>query len=260
MKLTIIPLLCLYGFTAVAAEENVLVTSYYCGRAEEGQTAFYFEIPISRAKQLPSWAPDTSQAAPVSLSAACVIAKQALQTRYATTNAFEVRTILLQPMASFGTWYYNIECQTTKFDRWSSPCGMRAVVLMDGGSVEPRVEGRDSDLSETLRQANRKSFDLERQFARARMGDTNALVALLVFGPNIDPAKSPGFGSFLIELLGELGDTNFARFAAEQTTEVKTAIAGHLAAGATHTRAARLRRPITEAFPLTHAALTDSGR
>ena len=183
-----------------------------------------------------------------------------MQARYSTTNDFDIRGIQLRPLASFGTWYYDIECQTTKFDRWWSPCGMHAVILMDGGSVEPRVVGRDSDLSEAMRQADSVSFDIEQQFARARMGDTNALAALFSFSRNVDAAKSPGFGKLLIEHLGELGDAAFSKVVAIGTPEVKAAVASHLGAGVTNTKVVRLQRPIAEAFPLTYAALRSSSQ
>lgn len=134
---------------------------------------------------------------------------------------------------------------------------MRAVILMDGGSVEPRVVGRDSDLSEAMRQADRMSFDIEQQFARARMGDTNALAALFGFSQKVDAAKSPGFGKILIEHLGELGDAAFSKVVAIQAPETKAAISSHLDAAVANTKVAKLRRPIAEAFPLTYAALTN---
>jgi len=259
MKFTV-AIFCFCSLTGFSAEKPVRVTSRFCGPEQDGQTGFFFEIPISRARELPAWSPDGGAAAPLSMSAACAAAKKALQARYSMTNEFEVREIEMRPLASFGTWYYDIECQTTKFDRWWSPCGMRAVILMDGGSVEPRVVGRDSDLAEAMRQADRSSFDVEQQFARARMGDTNALTALFSFSRNVDAAKSPGFGKALIEHLGELGDVAFAKVVAVQTPDVKTAVSSHLDAGIANTKVIRLQRPIAEAFPLTYAALTSSGQ
>ena len=133
---------------------------------------------------------------------------------------------------------------------------MHAVILMDGGSVEPRVVGRDSDLSEAMRQADRLSFDIEQQFARARMGDTNSLTALFTFSPNVDAAKSAGFGKLMIELLAELGDAGFAKSLAIQSPETRVAMRSHLDTGVANTKAVRLQRPIAEAFPLTYAILT----
>jgi len=263
MKLTklTIAILSLSCLAALSAEDMVRVTSRFCGGPEEeGRTGFFFEIPIARARELPAWSPDSTAPLPLSLSAACAAAKNALQSRYSTTNEFEIREVQLRPLASFGTWYYDIECQTTKFDRWWSPCGMRAVILMDGSNVEPRVTGGDSDLSETMRQADRLSFDIEQHFARARTGDTNALAALLNFSRNVDATKSPGFGKVLIEHLGELGDSCFARVLARQPVEVKTAVLSHLESGAANTKVAKLRRPVSEAFPLTYAALTSSNQ
>jgi hypothetical protein len=252
---------CLCSLTGFSAEETIRVTSRFCGGPEEdGRTGFFFEIPISRARELPAWSPDGSAAAPLGLSAACAAAKKALQVRYSTTNEFELREIQMRPLNAFGTWYYDIECQTAKFDRRWSPCGMRAVILMDGGSVEPRVLGRDSELAEAMRQAERTSFDIEQNFARARMGDTNALAALFSFGRNVEAAKSPGFGKVLIEHLGELGDAAFARVVAVQTWEVKSAVASHLDAGVANTKVTRLQHPIAETFPLTYAALMSSGQ
>jgi len=249
-------ILCLFCLTTFAAEEMVRVTSHFCGREEEGQTGFFFEIPIKRAGELPTWSPDSTSVPPISMSSACATAKKALQTRYSTTNDFDIREITLRPLAAFGTWYYNIECQTTKYDRSWSPCGMRVVILMDGGSVEPRVVGRDSDLSEAMRQADRVSFDIEQQFARARMGDTNALVALFGFCQNVDVVKSPGFGKVLIGLLAELGDFGFAKILSAQSVDVRAAVGTHLDAGVSSTKVMRLQRPIAEAFPLTNAAVT----
>src|SRR4051794_40645639 len=111
-------ILYLFCLTTFAAEETVRVTSRFCGREEEVQTGFFFEIPIKRAREIPSWSPDSTSAPPVSMSSACAAAKKAMQTRYSTTNDFDIREIQLRPLASFGTWYYEIECQTTKFDRW----------------------------------------------------------------------------------------------------------------------------------------------
>ena len=256
MKLTIAIfwLCCLTAFS----EETVRVTTRFCGKPEEGQTAFFFEIPVSRARELPPWSLDSSAAPPLSLRSACGAAKKSLQKRYSTDAEFEVREIELRPLLSFGTWFYDIECQTTKYDRQWSPCGMRAVILMDGTGVEPRVTGTDSDLAEAMRQADRESFDIGRQFARARMGDTNALVALFTFSRNVDATKSPGFGKGLIEILGELGDAAFPKILAIQSTDIKAAVRGHLDAGVANTKIARLQRPIAEAFPLTYEALNTS--
>ena len=63
---------------------------------------------------------------------------------------------------------------------------MRAVILMDGSDVEPRIVNGAPDLSEVMRQADQMSFDVEQQFARARMGDTKALAALFSFSKNVD--------------------------------------------------------------------------
>lgn len=247
---------CLCCFTTFAAEETVRVMSLLCGRPEEAQTELFFEIPVSRAGKLPSWRPDSTDTPPLSMSAACAIAKKALQVRYSTTNEFEVSRVQLRSMASFSSWYYDIECQTTKFDRSWSPCGMHAVIMMDGGNVEPRVVGKDSDLTETMRQADRISFDIEQQFARARMGDTNALAALFGFSRNVDAAKSPGFGRILIGYLAELGDDGFAKILSTQSADVKAAVRTHLDAGVANTKMVRLQRPIAEAFPITYAAIT----
>jgi hypothetical protein len=250
----------LYCLTTFAAEQTVRVTSLFCGKEEDGQTAFFFEIPVAKTKELPSWSPDKSIAPPLNLSRACEAAKTAIQARYSMTNEVEVRGILLRPLVSYDTWYYDVECQTTKFDRSWSPCGMHAVILMDGSNVEPRVVGPESDMAEAFRQAERVSFDIGQQFARAKMGDTNALIAVFSFSRNVDAAKSVGFGKWLVELLGELGDDAFARNLAIQTPEARTAMASHLEAGVANTKVTRLRRPIAEAFPLTYAALRSSNR
>ncbi len=248
-------ILCLSCVTMVAAE-TVRIATFYCGSKDEGQTGLFFEIPVKRARELPTWSPESTNAPPVSMSSACATAKKAMQARYATTNDFEIRGIHLCSLASLDTWYYDIECQTTKFDRWWAPCGMRAIILMDGETVEPRIEGRASDLSEVTREANRVSFDIEQQFARARMGDTNALTALFDFSPKVDAAKSAGFGKLMIELLGELGDASFSKLIAFQSSESRTAIRSHLDVGVANTKSTRLQRPIAKAFPLTYAALT----
>jgi hypothetical protein len=258
MKLTM-AVLSLSCMAALPGENMVRVTSRFCGGPEEqGRTGFFFEIPVARARDLPAWNPDSNMPPPLSPSEACVAARRALQSRYSTTNEFQTREIEIRPFAAFGTWYYDIECQTTKFDRSWAPCGMRAVILMDGSNVEPRVTASDNDLSGAMREADRLSFDIEQQFARARAGDTNALAALLTFSRNVDAAKSPGFGKVLIEHLGELGDSCFARVLVLQPAEVKTAVLSHLESGVANTKMAKLRRPISEAFPLTYAALMDS--
>jgi hypothetical protein len=255
---TTIAIFCLFCLRGFAADEMVRVTSHFCGDSDEGRTGLFFEIPISKAKEQPKWSPDSSSPPPLSIPAACAAAKKAMKSRYSTTNEFEVRSIELHAMASFGSWYYNIECQTTKFDRGWSPCGMRAVILMDGSNVEPRLSGRASDLAEAMREADRQSFDIEQQFTRARMGDTNALAALLVFSQSVDATKSAGFGKLLIQQLGLHGDTAFARILGVQTSEVKIAVGSHLEAGVSSTKVIRLQRPLVEAFPLTYATLISS--
>jgi hypothetical protein len=135
---------------------------------------------------------------------------------------------------------------------------MRAVILMDDTSVEPRIEQKASEFSEAMRQADLHSFDIEQQFARARMGDTNAFIGLLAFGRNIEAANSPGFGKSLLEILSELGDTGFSNVLATQPLEVRICVSKHLAAGVANTKVARLQRPISEAFPLTYAVTSSS--
>jgi hypothetical protein len=250
-------LLLLSTFTAAHApagqETNLLVTSCFCSGAN-----YFYEIPMSKASALPQWNPESGATAPLSISSACALAKKALAARVPQLKQMEVRHIELWPVAKTGSWYYRIEGQGVMFDRYESPCGLMAVILMDGSNVEPRVTETPSDLAEALKQASTNSFDYAGRMAQAFSGSTNALAQVLGFSRNIDPARAPGHGALLIEALGMLGDETFAKVAAAQAPDTKAAVLAHLTTGATHTKIAKLQRPIAIAFPLTYEALTTS--
>lgn len=252
--LTLSGFLGLTVFNAPAIEQtNLLVTARFCDDAES-----FWEIPMSKANALPKWSPETGSPPPLSIVSACTFAKKTLAARRPELQEIEVRHIELWPVGQTGSCYYMIEGQGIKYDRYMSPCGLYAVIFMDGSTVEPRVAEKASDLAEAMKAASRHSFDYGGRMAQVFSGSTNALAQMLGFSRHIDPTASPRHGALLIEALGMLGDDIFAKVVAAQSPETRAAVIAHLNTGAAHTKVARLQRPIPEAFPLTYEALKAS--
>jgi len=210
-----------------------------------------FEIPRNKAVAQPPWNPETGAVPPLRITLACAAAKRALQLRYDTNIEFGIHEITLRPMTSFGTWYYDIEGKTPQH---VGEAEMHAVILMDGSNLEPTIV-RTPDFSAIYRQAKLDSFDIQRKFAQARLGDAEALSAIFAFSTKFEATKTPEFGEMFIELVDYLGDANVAKVAATQTPEVKVSVLGHLDAGAAHADVTSLQQPIAKAFPLTYNTL-----
>src|SRR4051812_20986437 len=155
---SLVTLSCLLGVavssTRAAEQTNLLVTSLFCSDAQ-----YFWEIPLSRADALPKWSPETGSPPPLSIVSACTFAKKALAARRPELQGIEVRHIELWPVAQTGSWYYKIEGRGMKYDRYMSPCGLDAIIFMDGSTVEPRVTETPSDLAEAMKVASRYSFD-----------------------------------------------------------------------------------------------------
>ena len=247
---TLICLLAMLALTARSApstgETNLLLFIH-----SSDKTRFVFEIPRDKAKAQPPWDPETGAVPPLRVTLACATAKRALQLRYDTNLEFGIREIALRPMTGFGTWYYDIECNSRDLLGGSE---MHAVILMDVSDLEPTIV-RTSDFSSIYRQAKLDSFSLDQKIARARMGDAEALSGIFAFSTRFDATKTPEFGTLLTETVAYLGDANVAKVATAQPAEVKASVLGHLDAGAAHEDVTSLQHPVVEAFPLTYKAL-----
>jgi hypothetical protein len=132
-----------------------------------------------------------------------------------------------------------------------------------GGAVVPRNrpqysgsgQGADSVADETVWQARAQGIDYPSLRRRAEAGDADAIRELARFSRRADAAGALGHGVELVDILQAVGDERFAAIVAAEDAETNTAVRRVLDAGFAYSRRTDVKRPMSEGFPLTSAAL-----
>ena len=146
----LICLCCLLSARSRAADTiKKQLLRYNCAESAE----FVFEVPTAKAETLPKWVPETGKPAPLSISRACALAKQALKTGRPDLEDFEVYEITMRHIDwlrvhethSTETWFYEIHCRAKKNNEYTRPCGLIALILMDGTNVEPVIRRQQKE-------------------------------------------------------------------------------------------------------------------
>ena len=125
------------GFTQDA--EKLRLALITCG---DRQSDFLFEISKAKMGTLPKWHPESDSPAPVSLKRAYELGRTGLKNRYPDIDEFEVGMVRISEVISterHGTWFYEVNYIGKRDGKPVGSCGLFAVILMDGTSVEPVV-------------------------------------------------------------------------------------------------------------------------
>jgi hypothetical protein len=103
---------------------------------------FIFQIPEAKLEGLPKWHPDGDKPLPVSLKRATELGRAALKIRHPSIQEFETSSVILREIVAtkrYGAWFYEIDYLGKRDGKPIGSCGLFAVILMDGTSVEPVV-------------------------------------------------------------------------------------------------------------------------
>jgi len=140
-SIAVLILVCFHGLAAQRSEAppHVLFT-VRCPTNE-----MVFQISAARADALPKtgWHPESDLPPPVTLKQACLLAKASLKARLPEWDEFTVAQVDLHRIVGTEQWCYHVACGARKNGplpvSGSSLCGITAVVLMDGTSVDPVI-------------------------------------------------------------------------------------------------------------------------
>ena len=107
-----------------------------------GSKEFIFQIHEAKLERLPNWHPDGDKPAPLSLKRAAELGRAALKLRHPNIQEFETSSVTIREVVDnkrYGVWFYLIDYLGKTDGKPVASCGLYAVILMDGTSVEPIV-------------------------------------------------------------------------------------------------------------------------